>query len=391
MNHSLSQVLQQRLQQRHAQQQYRQVATRSGLQGTQVTVAGQALLNFSSNDYLNLAGNPSLIAKVQQQLSYTGLGSGASHLICGHSEEHEALCERLQNFIGAPRVMLFSCGYMANLALLTTLFERADLIVQDKLNHASLIDAGRFSDATHRRFRHLDNESLRQQLRGEFRLTGVVTDGVFSMDGDSANVAQYLAMPEMNNKTLIVDDAHGFGVVGHRGVGVTEGLWQDHSEQLILMGTFGKALGSAGAFVAGSAVVIDALQQFARPYVYTTALSPVAALTTLVAIESLSDHPQWLTQLQQNIAYFRYAAESEGLPLMPSTSAIQPLLVGDESSCLTLGEKLRQQGFWVGVIRPPTVPQNQCRLRITITREHTEPQIKQLVTTLAKLIAKNKD
>ncbi|NVK87158.1 MAG: 8-amino-7-oxononanoate synthase [Gammaproteobacteria bacterium] len=383
MNSPLLSHLAEKMAQRHEQHRIRQLITRDGAQDVLVRVAGETLINFSSNDYLNLANHPlvkeAAVASVQRE----GLGAGASHLISGHSTTHAALEVALAEFLDAPQVMVFSSGYLANLALLTTLFEKPDLIVQDKLNHASLIDAARFSNAQHRRYRHLDVASLQQQLKGNFRIKAVVTDGVFSMDGDCANVAEYLALPELSQQPVIVDDAHGIGVMGERGAGTCEALSHEFRERLIVMGTLGKALGAAGAFVAGATDLIAALQQFARPYIYTTALAPAVAAGATAAIRCLMRETGWVAQLHDNIAYFKRCAAQADLSLLPSNSAIQPLLVGGESECMALAKGLWQNGFWVGAIRPPTVAAGACRLRITITREHSRAQIERLVSAIA--------
>ena len=348
-------------------------------------VAGEELLCFCSNDYLGLANHPQLIESLRQAAAVWGVGSGASHLLTGHSRAHEELEEALAAFTGRDRALLFSSGYMANLGVLTTLLEKGDQIFEDRLNHASLLDGGLLSGARLQRFAHGDIDDLQQRLqRGRSAAVRLLaSDGVFSMDGDSAALPELAAVAARHTAWLMVDDAHGFGVLGARGAGSLEAAGLTQREVPVLMATFGKALGTAGAFVAGSEALIESLLQFARSYIYTTALPPALALATSRALQLLQEESWRREQLMQLVARFRRAARQLSLPLLDSDSAIQPLLVGDSARALQWSHGLRQRGILVGAIRPPTVPAGTARLRITLSAAHTEAQLEQLLDALA--------
>jgi 8-amino-7-oxononanoate synthase len=378
------QWLKQRLDQQRKQGRWRRLHTLTSAQGCRVQVDGTSLLNFSSNDYLSLANHPQVIDAFKQGLDRYGCGSGASHLISGHSEAHEQLAHALAEWLGYESVTLFSSGYMANTAMLHTLLDSEDLIVQDKLNHASLIDAALSSQAQHRRFRHADCDSLAQQLATPARFKAVVTDGVFSMDGDIAPLADYWALLSTQpNNLLMVDDAHGLGVLGNSGAGTREHLKLSSAQVTATMATLGKALGTAGAFIAADHTIGETLRQFARPYIYTTAMPPALAYATLASVKlaRLSDGPR--AQLISNVRYFQTLVQQTSLPVMSSDSAIQPILVGDDAACMACGEFLKQRGFWVGTIRPPTVPKGTARLRITLNAEHSFDDIEQLIVAVS--------
>jgi 8-amino-7-oxononanoate synthase len=377
-------VLKSALAERRTQNLYRQRKTLESPQGVEVVVDGKTYLNFCSNDYLGLANHPDLIAAFKQAADQYGVGSGASHLVCGHSAAHHRLEEKLAEMTGRPRALLFSTGYMANLGVVTALLDKSDFIFEDKLNHASLIDAGLLSGARFQRFLHNDIDNLRVRLeRAGAGRKLVCVDGVFSMDGDLAPLPELATLAQQHDAWLMVDDAHGFGVLGAHGGGCAEYFNLDCEQLPILMGTLGKAAGTCGAFVAGSEALIETLIQFARTYIYTTALPPAVAAATLKSIELIQSENRRREQLQQLIARFRTGAQQLGLQLMDSSSAIQPLLVGDAGRALELSEKLAQRGFWIGAIRPPTVPADTARLRITLTAAHTEQQVDRLLDTLA--------
>lgn len=381
---TMDDVLKSALAERRTQNLYRQRKTLESPQGVEVVVDGKTYLNFCSNDYLGLANHPDLIAAFKQAADQYGVGSGASHLVCGHSAAHHRLEEKLAEMTGRPRALLFSTGYMANLGVVTALLDKSDFIFEDKLNHASLIDAGLLSGARFQRFLHNDIDNLRVRLeRAGAGRKLVCVDGVFSMDGDLAPLPELATLAQQHDAWLMVDDAHGFGVLGAHGGGCAEYFNLDCEQLPILMGTLGKAAGTCGAFVAGSEALIETLIQFARTYIYTTALPPAVAAATLKSIELIQSENRRREQLQQLIARFRTGAQQLGLQLMDSSSAIQPLLVGDAGRALELSEKLAQRGFWIGAIRPPTVPADTARLRITLTAAHTEQQVDRLLDTLA--------
>ena len=349
-------------------------------------------IDFASNDYLGLSQAPELKAAAQEAIAEYGVGSGASHLISGHMAIHEELELTLAQWLGQEKALLFSTGYMANLALVRALSRGNTLILQDKLNHASLIDAGQFKECESRRYLHGDMSSLKKKLE---RLDGrnplIVTDGVFSMDGDLAPLPDILHLAQEFGAAVIVDDAHGIGVLGEQGGGCLEFFSASRSnymkdqQELAIMGTLGKALGCFGAFVAGPRVLIDYLTQFARPYIYTTALPPAVAAAALRAIKLIRDpdcSPQ--KKLQENIEAFRHIATKLELPLENSLTAIQPLIIGDNAKCLAVGRDLQKAGFLIGTIRPPTVPEGTARLRISLSAKHKIEELEHLCHHLNK-------
>lgn len=376
------------LQKRSEDDLLRQRQTLDSPQGARVTVDGKELLNFCSNDYLGLANHPRLIEAVQEGASRWGAGSGASHLVCGHLRPHEEAERRLAVFVGAEAALLFSTGYMANLALPAALLGRDDLILEDRLNHASLIDAALLSRAALGRYPHLNIRSLDE--RAEAHENGQVlisTDAVFSMDGNLAPVTFIDELARRVDGIAVFDDAHGFGVLGN-GRGTLAQMEVRPSGSTLMVGTLGKALGLSGAFVAGDQEIINYLLQFARPYIYTTALPPSIAHAISTALDLVENEPERHAQLQQNIHQFRSAAEAANLNLMKSTTAIQPLVVGSAGKATALSEALAQGGFLVGAIRPPTVPIGTARLRITLSAAQGKEDIDHLVSVLAENIEK---
>lgn len=370
------------LEQRRAAGLYRQRLTLDSAQGPLVRIATREYLNFCSNDYLGLAAHPRVIERFRAAALQYGVGSGASHLVCGHSAPHHELEEALADFTGRARALLFSSGYMANTGILTALLQRGDHVFEDRLNHASLLDGGLHSGARFQRFAHNDVRALEARLRVAQSPSLVVVDGIFSMDGDSAPLAELASVCAARDAWLMVDDAHGFGVLGARGVGSTEVAGLAPSAVPVLMATLGKAMGAAGAFVAGSELLIESLIQYSRNYIYTTALPPAVAAAALEAL-SLVKEETWRRQhLADLIRRFRHGAGQLGLPLMPSNSAIQPLLVGDAVRAVDLSEQLRERGFLIGAIRPPTVPAGTSRLRITLSAAHSEAQVDRLLEQL---------
>jgi len=362
---------------------FRQRLTLQSAQGPVVQVDGREYLNFCSNDYLGLAAHPRVIEAFQRAAASYGVGSGASHLVCGHSAPHHQLEEVLAEFTGRPRALLFSSGYMANTGILTTLLRRGDHVFEDRLNHASLLDGGLHSGARFQRFGHSDAAALEYKLSRAEGVKLVVVDGVFSMDGDTAPLQDLVAACSRHDACLMVDDAHGFGVMGERGAGSTEAAGLDAAAVPVLMATLGKALGTAGAFVAGSELLIESLLQQARTYIYTTALPPAIAAASLESLKLLHEESWRREHLARLIDRFRRGAGQLDLPLMDSSSAIQPLLVGEARRALDLSEKLRQQGLLIGAIRPPTVPVGTSRLRVTLSAGHSEAQVDRLLERLA--------
>jgi len=367
---------------------YRQVRTRSGEQGVNVIIDGKAMLSFCSNDYLGLAAHPAIKKAFINAAESEGVGSGAAHLLSGHSRYHQQLEEALADFTGQQAVLLFSSGYQANLGVIDGLMSRGDVVIQDKLNHASLLDGSRLSTATQWRYQHADMQALTRRLSQtestERRL--IVTDGVFSMDGDLAPLEQLTQLAQDHQAAVLVDDAHGIGVIGQHGRGCVE-HWQIVTAHLpIVMGTFGKAFGTSGAFVAADKEVIDTLIQHARTFVYTTA-QPAAIAAASLASLTLVEAESWRREkLHALIAQFRQGAAELGLALIESMTAIQPIVIGDDKQAMAIGQALEAKGFLVAVIRPPTVPEGSARLRVTLSANHTEQNIKQLLDALEAVI-----
>lgn len=376
--------LQARLAARRAEHLYRQRPLLASPQGPEVVVDGQRLLNFCSNDYLGLANHPEVIRAMQDGVAKWGVGGGASHLVIGHSGPHHALEEALAEFTGRPRALLFSTGYMANLAAVTALVGQGDTVLEDRLNHASLLDAGLLSGARFSRYLHNDAESLGKRLGKAEGSTLVVTDGVFSMDGDLAELPALCAQARRHGAWMMVDDAHGFGALGASGAGVVEHFGLELDDVPVLVGTLGKAFGTAGAFVAGSDELIETLIQFARPYIYTTSQPPAVACATLKSMELLRSEGWRREHLQRLVARLREGAAQIGLTLMDSPTPIQPVLIGDSARALRLSALLRERGILVGAIRPPTVPAGSARLRITLSAAHSEAQLERLLQVLAE-------
>jgi len=361
-------------------------------QAPHITVDGKSYLSFCSNDYLGLANHPRLIAALQQGAQQHGVGAGAAHLVSGHGATHHQLEQELAAFVGKPAALLFSTGYMANLGVVQALVGKGDTVFADKFNHASLNDAMQLSRATVKRYRHNDMAQLARLLEqcentSSSRLVGrklVITDAVFSMDGDLAPLPELLALCEQHDAWLLIDDAHGFGVLGAQGRG-SLAHFGIASERVICMATLGKAAGVFGAFVAAEQVVIDTLVNHARSYVYTTATPPALASALLESLQQIENGDGLRGHLQRLIAQLRSGLRGLPWSLMPSATAIQPLLVGGNQAALKLSEKLRDRGIWVAAIRPPTVPQGTARLRITLSAAHRAADVTRLIETLHEL------
>lgn len=373
-----------RLAARRADNLYRQRPLLQSPQGPVVVVDGKPLLAFCSNDYLGLANHPEVIAAWQAGADRWGVGGGSSHLVIGHSAPHHALEEALAELTGRPRALLFSNGYMANLGAVTALVGQGDTVLEDRLNHASLLDAGLLSGARFSRYLHNDAQSLDTRLEKAVGDTLVVTDGVFSMDGDIADLPALARTAKARGAWLMVDDAHGFGALGANGAGIVEHFGLGVEEVPVLVGTLGKALGTSGAFVAGSDELIESLIQFARPYIYTTSQPPALACATLKSLELLRTEHWRRDHLTQLIARFRTGAQQIGLKLVDSFTPIQPILIGDAAKAMRLSEMLRAKGLLVTAIRPPTVPAGSARLRVTLSAAHSEAQVQLLLNALAQ-------
>ncbi|NQD55453.1 8-amino-7-oxononanoate synthase [Pseudomonas sp. CM25] len=373
-----------RLAERRAADLYRQRPLLESPQGPEVVVDGQRLLAFCSNDYLGLANHPEVVAAWQAGAERWGVGGGASHLVIGHSTPHHQVEEALAELTGRPRALLFSTGYMANLGAITTLVGQGDTVLQDRLNHASLLDGGLLSGARFSRYLHNDPVSLASRLDKAVGNTLVVTDGVFSMDGDLADLPTLAEVARARGAWLMVDDAHGLGTLGAQGGGIVEHFGLGLEDVPVLIGTLGKGCGTAGAFVAGSEELIEALVQFARPYIYTTSQPPALACATLKSLELLRRETWRREHLAALIRQFREGAQQIGLQLMDSPTPIQPILIGDSAQALRLSRMLRERGLLVTAIRPPTVPAGSARLRVTLSAAHSEAQVQLLLNALAE-------
>ncbi len=344
------------------------------------------LVNFASNDYLALSSDPRVVEALCRGARQYGVGAGAADLVSGHTTAHEQLEADLARFTGRERALLFSTGYMANLSVLSTLCARGSAILEDRLNHASLIDAAVLARARLIRYAHADVDAVRASLQCAPPAALLVTDGVFSMDGDVAPLPAIARLCHARAATLVVDDAHGIGVLGGNGGGVVEHFALTPGDVLVLIGTFGKALGVFGAFVAATRTVIEALMQFARPYIYTTALPPGVAAAVSESLRIVTAEPQRRARLFSLIDYFRKRAAARAIPLTSSATPIQPLVIGDSARTVAVGATLRARGHLVGIIRTPTVPAGTARLRVALNAAHREHEVDALVDALAQLL-----
>jgi 8-amino-7-oxononanoate synthase len=356
-----------------------------GPQGPHLRVDGTTYLAFCSNDYLGLASHPALAQAAGRALEQYGVGAGASGHLCGHTRVHEALEESLARFVRLPRALHFSTGYMANLGVLPSLAGPGDVIFSDRLNHASLIDAARLSRADVVVYPHCDVEALDLQMRQSTQRSKlIVTDAVFSMDGDLAPLPQLLALCERHDAWLVVDDAHGFGVLGRSGAGSLS-HWNLISERIVYVGTLGKAAGVFGAFVAADSDVVEWILQRARTYMFTTASPPMLAAALLAALEVIGSESWRRQHLAGLIERTGSALRELRWHTLPSATAIQPLIIGSNSEAMSLMESLRRDGIWVPAIRPPTVPPGTARLRISLSAAHTEQDLDRLLNALRRI------
>ncbi|WP_457668060.1 8-amino-7-oxononanoate synthase [Thiolapillus sp.] len=364
---------------------YRRPRVLESPQQPEVVVDGQAMLSFTSNDYLGLAADARVAEAFRKGIDRWGSGSGAAHLVTGHSRAHQQLEEELAAFTGRERALLFSSGYMANLAVITALLGRGDTVIEDRLDHASLVDAARLSGARLLRFVHGDLDAAERQLSKASGEKLLAVDGVFSMDGDLADLPALAELCRQQDTWLMVDDAHGLGVLGASGRGSLE-HWDLGNEQTpVLMGTLGKAFGTAGAFVAGSGALIETLIQQARTYIFTTALPAAVAEATRCSLQILQEESWRRTRLQELVAQFWEGAASLGFELPPSSTPIQPLIAGSSEKALEWSGLLAEQGVLVTAIRPPTVPPGSARLRITFSASHTDAHLQCLLSAMERL------
>ncbi|MCB5186308.1 8-amino-7-oxononanoate synthase [Methylobacillus gramineus] len=376
--------LQAELNQRAAQGLLRHRRVLESAQGARVKVDGEHLISFCSNDYLGLASHPDLVSAMKSAADQVGVGTGASHLVTGHQLMHDRLEQQLASLMKLPAVLLFTTGYMANLGIITALVGRGDAVFADKLNHASLNDAAVLSRADLHRYPHNDLAALESLLaKSTAKRKLVIADSVFSMDGDIAPVPALLALCEQYDAYLMLDDAHGFGVLGENGRGVLE-HFHLCSERVIYMATLGKAAGAAGAFVAGEQVLVDYLLQTSRPYIYTTASPAPVAAAALAGIKLIETDSQRRQHLHALIKLLRDECRLQRWQLMPSDTAIQPIIVGGNEEALAASGRLLEAGILVPAIRPPTVPKGTARLRISLSAAHTVADVRHLIAVLQK-------
>ena len=382
------------LKERQQQHLYRSVKVSESAQAPIMQIDGKQYLTFCSNDYLGLANHPDIIHAFKKAADRYGVGSGAAHLISGHSVEHQKLEESLAEFTGREKALLFSTGYMANLGVVDALLNRGDHLFADRLNHASLIDAGLLSKAKMQRYAHNDMDALyklyaKSDKANTFTNSMILTDGVFSMDGDEAPVNELSSIAMQHQAWLMVDDAHGFGTLGKNGGGLLQQQQLSQDDVPILMATLGKAIGTAGAFVAGSHDLIKYLMQTARTYIYTTAMPPAIAAATSASLRLVQQDNWRREKLIDLIQQFKQGAKQLGITLMPSNTAIQPIQLGSTDKAVETSQILQDKGILATAIRPPTVPDGTARLRITISANHDEQDINTLLNALESVFYKN--
>jgi 8-amino-7-oxononanoate synthase len=356
-------------------------------QGRELIIAGRRLLNFCSNDYLGLASDVRIREAFKQGVDRWGVGAGASHLVCGHTTAHQELEEALATITGRPRALFFSSGYAANLGVINALVGVPDSVFEDRLNHASLLDGGWISRAKFEFYDHLSADDLEARLAAtESGRKLIVSDAVFSMDGDRCQLAELVQVADQHAAWLMIDDAHGFGVIGNNGAGSVDAAVFDTRQVPVLMATLGKAMGTSGAFVAGDDSLIEFLLQRARNYIYTTALPAAIAVATLKSLQIVAAEGWRREKLTELIQYFRASVRELGINVLPSDTPIQPIIVGDADATIAASQALEARGILITAIRPPTVPQGTSRLRITLTAAHTREDVDRLVTAIGEVL-----
>ena len=379
------------LDERKRRHRYRSRRIIKSPQQAEITIDDKNVISFCSNDYLGLANHPQIKQATIDAINKFGVGSGSAHLVNGHSIAHHQLEEELAEFTGYPRAILFSTGYMANLGLCQALVGKGDYVFEDRLNHASLIDGGLISGARLQRYLHNDASSLKQKIQkvDNSHEKLVLSDGVFSMDGDIADLPALAALCKKTDSWLMVDDAHGFGTLGETGKGCLQHFSLTHKDVPIYMATLGKAMGTAGAFIAGSEELIETILQKARTYIYTTAMPAAIAEATRCSLNIIQNEAEHLQNLNSNIAYFKNCCDQADITIENSQTAIQPLLIGDDEKATKISQQLFESGFLITAIRPPTVPEGTSRLRITLSAKHNKEHINQLIETLVSLLMNN--
>lgn len=366
----------------------RRVRNVEAIDGRHVVIDGKRLLDFASNDYLGLAAHPAIREALTKSAEKWGVGATAAHLLGGHREEHESLEHTLAEWTGRERALLFSTGYMANLGVLGALLGDGDVCVQDRLNHASLIDGARLSGAELKRYPHNDVDGAARQMRTRADKPALLaSEGVFSMDGDRAPLRELAALCRDQAATLLIDDAHGIGVFGDHGAGSVSAAGLNQRDVPVLMATLGKAVGVGGAFVAGSAALIDGLIQHARSYIYTTAMPTPLAAAISASVQLIRSDGEPRRHVHANVKRFREAAGERGIELLPSDSPIQPVMIGSSECALEISQRLQHAGFYVPAIRPPTVPTGRARLRVTLSAAHAPSDIDRLIAALGDALA----
>ncbi len=341
-------------------------------QGINLQIDGRNIVNFCSNDYLGLANHPDVVSAFKTAVDHYGVGSGSAHLICGHSAAHHALEEELAAFTGRDRALLFSTGYMANIGVISALLGRGDAVFEDRLNHASLLDGGLLSGARFKRYAHADVENLKVHLEKATGNKLIVTDGVFSMDGDFAPLKALSVAAKASDAWLMVDDAHGLGVIGEHGGGLLEYYGLNQDDVPVLMGTLGKGFGTFGAFVAGSDVLIETLIQKARTYIYTTALPAAVAEATRASLKIVIAENWRRDKLKKLAERFRLGGRAVRFAIDAIVHRYPAIIIGDSQRAVDISNALLNAGFLVSAIRPPTVPQGSARLRVTFSALHEE-------------------
>ena len=366
---------------------YRSCSVAQNKQGRFIQVDSKTYLNFSSNDYLGLASDPALIQAWKEGADLYGVGSAGSPLVTGFKQAHFNLIDDIKKWLDVEAVALFSSGYSANQAIIKLLLSKGDLLIQDKLNHASLMEAGSLSACEMKRFKHNDTEHLKQILsRASADNKLIISEGIFSMDGDKAPITELLTIAKQSKSWLMIDDAHGLGVLGEQGKGAVNAAGLNVKDCELYIATFGKALGVGGAFVSGSQSFIDYLTNFSKPYIYSTSIPPAMAHCISASIKKVQTEQWRRDKLNSLIQTFKEQAKVLGIEVGNSETAIQPVIIGSAKKTLQISEQLREKGFWVGAIRPPTVAKNSARLRITLTVHHETSDIKKLLETLASLL-----
>ncbi len=375
------------LKERQEQFLYRSPKVVSSPQQPTMVIDNKEVLSFCSNDYLGLANHPLVKKAFISAVDHYGVGSGAAHLVNGHTQEHQLLEQELADFTGREAALLFSTGYMANLGVVSAFMNRGDAIFADRLNHASLVDATLLSGAKLIRYSHNDTVILQKKLSvNDASNKMILTDSVFSMDGDLANIPELVKSSQQHNAWLMLDDAHGFGVLGENGAGVVEEFSVNQNDVPLLMATLGKAAGTSGAFIAGSYEHIDYLKQSARTWIYTTAMPPAIAAASRESLKLIKSENWRREKLMELVDLFKQQAKEKGIHVLPSDTAIQPVLIGSSRATLAISENMFKAGILVTAIRPPTVPSNTARLRVTFSANHEKKDVHLLLDRLIECI-----